>query len=60
LQNCEPIGQRLTLLAPAIIDSVLDVHQPEPMTLALLMRPFTVVWHRQVAMGFGPGALRSE
>ena len=33
---------RLTLLAPAIIEAILDGRQPTEMTLAVLMRPFAV------------------
>jgi len=33
---------RLTLLAPAIVEAILDGRQPAEMTLAVLMRPFAV------------------
>jgi hypothetical protein len=33
---------RLSLLAPEIVDAILDGRQPEDMTLAVLMRPFAV------------------
>lgn len=33
---------RLTLLAPAIVESILDGRQPERMTLPALMEPFPV------------------
>ena len=35
---------RLTLLAPDIVEAILDGRQPAEMTLAVLMRPFAVVW----------------
>jgi hypothetical protein len=35
---------RLTLLAPAIVVSILDGRQPADLTLAVLMRPFAVGW----------------
>jgi hypothetical protein len=38
---------RLTLLAPDIIDAILDGRQPAEMTLAVLMKPFPVEWKRQ-------------
>lgn len=38
---------RLTLLAPVIVDAVLDGRQPEGMTLPALMEPFPVGWERQ-------------
>lgn len=38
---------RLTLLAPHIVKAILDGRQPTEMTLAVLMKPFTVVWHQQ-------------
>jgi len=39
---------RLTLLAPTIVEAVLDGRQPAEMTLAELMRPFQTVWLEQV------------
>ena len=39
---------RLTLLAPDIVEAILDGRQPAEMTLAALMRPFAVGWERQV------------
>ena len=40
---------RLTLLAPDIVESILDRrHDPERVTLERLMRPFTVVWEDQL------------
>jgi len=40
---------RLTLLAPDIVEAILDGRQPAEMTLAALMRPFAVGWGKQVA-----------
>ena len=38
---------RLTLLAPGIVEAILDGRQPEGMTLPALMEPFPVEWERQ-------------
>jgi hypothetical protein len=38
---------RLTLLAPDIVEAILDGRQPEGMTLPKLMRPFPIEWQRQ-------------
>ena len=38
---------RLTLLAPEIVEAILDGRQPEGMTLPGLMEPFSVEWERQ-------------
>src|ERR1700716_1712098 len=38
---------RLTLLAPEIVESILDGRQPVEMTLAVSMRPFPVEWGAQ-------------
>ena len=35
---------RLTLLAPDIVEAILDERQPEGMTLPALMKPFPVEW----------------
>jgi hypothetical protein len=43
---------RLTLLAPYIVEAILDGRQPAEMTLAGLMAPFAVVWEEQVEAGF--------
>ncbi|MBM3952655.1 MAG: hypothetical protein FJ311_14530 [Rhodospirillales bacterium] len=43
---------RLTLLAPAIVESILDGRQPAEMTLAALMEPFPVGWREQLDAGF--------
>jgi hypothetical protein len=41
---------RLTLLAPNIVEAILDGRQPEGMTLPGLMEPFPVEWIRQRVM----------
>jgi hypothetical protein len=38
---------RLTLLAPEIVEAILDGQQPVEMTLAVLMRPFPAEWDGQ-------------
>ena len=38
---------RLTLLAPDIVEAIVDGRQPVEMTLAVLMEPFPVVWREQ-------------
>jgi hypothetical protein len=38
---------RLTLLAPDIIEAILGGRQPAQMTLAVLMRQFSVLWSAQ-------------
>jgi hypothetical protein len=38
---------RLTLLAPDIVEAILDGRQPEGMTLPRLMEPFPVDWRTQ-------------
>ena len=44
---------RLTLLAPDIVEAILNGRQPTSMTQAGLMRPFAVGWAEQLR-GFGP------
>ena len=39
---------RLTLLAPPIVEVIINGRQPARMTLGLLMQPFSVVWQEQV------------
>ena len=38
---------RLTLLAPDIVEAILDGRQPVEVSLAVLMRPFAVEWTEQ-------------
>ncbi|SDD06561.1 hypothetical protein [Belnapia rosea] len=38
---------RLTLLAPGIVEAILDGRQPDGMTLPVLMEPFPVEWEGQ-------------
>ena len=38
---------RLTLLAPDIVEAILDGRQPTDMTLPKLMRPFPMEWETQ-------------
>ncbi|WP_249200478.1 hypothetical protein [Thetidibacter halocola] len=38
---------RLTLLAPDIVEAILDGRQPEAMTLQAVMTAFSVVWREQ-------------
>lgn len=38
---------RLTLLAPAIVEAILDGQQPEEMKLPALLRPFPVEWTKR-------------
>ena len=38
---------RLTLLAPEIVEAILDGRQPEGVTLPGLMKPFPVEWWKQ-------------
>jgi hypothetical protein len=38
---------RLTLLAPTLVDAILDGWQPESLTLADLVLPFGVRWGEQ-------------
>ena len=38
---------RLTLLAPCIVEAILDGRQPAGMTLPRLIEPFPVEWERQ-------------
>ena len=38
---------RLTLLAPQIVEAILDGRQPEKMTQVVLMEPLSVYWAEQ-------------
>lgn len=40
---------RLTLLAPAIVEAILDGRQGPAMTLARVLEPFPLEWKRQIA-----------
>jgi len=49
---------RLTLLAPDIVEAILDGRQPEGVTLPALMDPFPVEWNNQInCMNFGGSAV---
>ena len=45
---------RLTLLAPNIVEAILEGQQPAEMTLAVLMRPFPIGWTEQYTRANGP------
>ena len=47
---------RLTLMAPDIVEAILDGRQPEGMTLPGLMEPFPVEWAGQQGTLRGPNA----
>jgi len=49
---------RLTLLAPDIIETILDGRQPAELTMAALMKPFPVEWHLQANMFLQKGTDR--
>ena len=44
---------RLTLLAPDIVEAILDGRQSAEITLAVLMRPFAVEWREQARLFSG-------
>jgi hypothetical protein len=46
---------RLTLLAPDIVEAILDGRQPAGLTLPGLMEPFPVVWEQQRKLKQGVG-----
>ncbi len=50
---------RLTLLAPEIVEAILDGRQPEKMTLPGLMEPFPVDWDGQRKCCAGPALCRA-
>jgi len=49
---------RLTLLAPEIIEMILDGRQPTELTMAKLMKSFPVAWRRQSEIFLPPAATR--
>ena len=44
---------RLTLLAPEIVEAIVEGRQPAEMTLPVLMKPFAVEWVGQSAKACG-------
>ena len=48
---------RLTLLAPEIVEAIMDGRQPEGVTLPVLMRGFPVEWEGQ-RLQFGQSSIR--
>jgi hypothetical protein len=52
--NASYVGRvlRLTLLAPDIVEAILNGRQPAEMTLAVLMQPFAVEWAVQRRTNF--------
>lgn len=61
--NTSYVGRvlRLTLLAPDIVDAILDGRQLAEMTLAALMRPFAVGWReQQMAIGLTASGCRAD
>jgi hypothetical protein len=40
---------RLTLLAPDVVEAIMDGRQPERMNLPRLLKPFPVTWSEQAA-----------
>ena len=51
---------RLTLLAPDIVEAILDGSHPERMTLPGLMEPFPVEWERQFSDAVGETVADAE
>ena len=45
---------QLTLLAPDIVEAILEGRQPTVMTLAALMKPLPLEWDRQLLQFGGP------
>lgn len=50
---------RLTLLAPAVVQAVLDGRQPEVLTLPRLLKPFLMTWAEQRGSIVGPSSDRT-
>ena len=50
--NASYVGRilRLTLLAPEIVEAILDGRQPACVTLSVLTRPFALAWNNQAAI----------
>jgi hypothetical protein len=44
---------RLTILAPDIVKSIMDGTHASAVTLAVLMKPFDVIWKRQDCLRYG-------
>jgi hypothetical protein len=52
---------RLTLLAPDLVEAILDGRQPRTLELRRLLKPLPVDWHAQrQALGFANGAAPSQ
>ena len=47
-RSIAPTLLRLTLLAPDIVETILEGRQPVEMTLAALLRPLPRLWQEQV------------
>ena len=45
---------QLTLLAPDIVEAILDGRQPADLALPALLKPFPADWQRQRGRGFAP------
>ena len=51
---------RLTLLAPDIVEAILDGRQPDGVSLSAFMGPFPLAWAEQVPTSRSPAAVRSR
>ena len=51
---------RLTLLAPDIVEAILDGRQSEELGLPSLLKPFPLEWERQRTRWFGPAEAQGE
>jgi hypothetical protein len=51
---------RLTLLAPDIVEAILEGRQPESLTLDVLLKPFPVAWAGQGTLARAMKASASE